>query len=242
VDCYVVREWYLALQSTGILPYSNVARAAVDGVAPLSSWVAPLPPDATERSWILYALSRIDDLLLLPPIAPDRRDGFWSELGLTRIAPRGFHPFFHEIVEVVTADHPDEPPSILGERWSGWMLHDLMFSRAGVVVRAGSDHIVKAIAERSALYWTFRRHDRRCHDLSHGWGSNSQWRTSFRRDLIGGGAYHYNVDGRPQTPSMVAELTPAQRRELLVHRCFVRSDVADDDLFPFDETETEPIG
>jgi hypothetical protein len=31
--------------------------------------------------------------------------------------------------------------------------------------------------------------------VSHGWGSNSQWGTDFRRDYVTDEAYVYNVDG-----------------------------------------------
>jgi len=45
------------------------------------------------------------------------------------------------------------------------------------------------------LYFTYLRRSRPTCDLSHGWGSNSQWSTDFRRDYAGGGMLHHNVDG-----------------------------------------------
>lgn len=64
-----------------------------------------------------------------------------------------------------------------------------------------------------------------------GWGSNSQWRTSIRRDYRLGDTFYYNVDGtrEPQVPDVSAE----ESAELLRHRCFIISAVADDDLYPY---------
>ena len=64
-----------------------------------------------------------------------------------------------------------------------------MFSRAGVAVCGGKDYIQPEIAMSSTIYWAFRRKYRPYSDLSHGWGSNSQWRTSFRRDYRIGGRF-----------------------------------------------------
>jgi hypothetical protein len=65
--------------------------------------------------------------------------------------------------------------------WPGFWFGDLLFSRAGVRVRAPQHLIDATVATTSTLYFTFRREPRRTNDLSHGWGSNSQWRTSFPR-------------------------------------------------------------
>ena len=50
---------------------------------------------------------------------------------------------------------------------------------------------------RSPLYFAYQRNGRVARDLSHGWGSNSQWRTNFRRDYLWNGCYVFNADGAP---------------------------------------------
>ncbi|MET8046200.1 hypothetical protein ABZU75_01245 [Streptosporangium sp. NPDC005286] len=119
---------------------------------------------------------------------------FCEALGADRIGRRGFHPFFHEIVEVRQAGDPGEPPSIVEERWPGYMMGSMLLTRAGVVVTAGARHLVARVADRSTLYWTFWRRSRSTNDPSHGWGHNSQWATGFRRDYLIDGRLHYNVD------------------------------------------------
>ena len=107
----------------------------------------------------------------------------------------------------------------------------------------------KEIAERSKLWWAYCRRLRAVEDMSHGWGSNSQWRTSFRRDYRFGSELMFNVDGAldlgaPAPPSdpRLRELLEAfplsrdDRVELLVNRCFVRTTSPDDDLWPYDDT------
>ncbi|MFI7637272.1 hypothetical protein [Nonomuraea sp. NPDC049400] len=134
----------------------------------------------------LYAVNRILDLLILsyqdppddsaespnevcPPVGV--YPAFCAALGADRIGRRGFHPFFHEVVEVRPADDPDEPPSIVEERWPGYMMGSMLLMRAGVVVTAGARHLVAGVADRSTLYWTFWRRSRSTDDLSHGWGA-----------------------------------------------------------------------
>jgi hypothetical protein len=177
----------------------------------------------------LYALSRVSDLLLLPfePIAPppqvdppqddpwleyatisaEERDEWWKALGMTPIDQTlPFHPFYHEIVTVEQADDRQEPISLTGTLWTGFMLGQMMFCRAGVSVCGGSDHIVKEIAETSRIYWTYQRNNRRARDLSRGWGHNSQWGADFRRDYLAPDAFHYNVDG--EIPLIEADGSP----------------------------------
>ena len=206
----------------------------------------------------LYALSRVSDLLLLPfelvpsqpPVTPyrhvlSRTEGFasarqrqiwWEAVGMTPIDEAfPFHPFYHEIVTVEQAADPSEPISLMGTIWTGYMLGQMMFCRAGVEVRGGRDHIVKEIAETSRIYWTYWRNNRRAIDNSHGWGHNSQWSTDFRRDYLAEDAYHYNVDGEfplieeDGTAGYEASNRPGgalsanSAVELMTHRCFIRT-------------------
>ena len=95
------------------------------------------------------------------------------------------------------------------------------------------DEINKEIAENSTLFWAFRRRNRPTEDLSVGWGHNSQWRTVFRRDYHIGGIFYFNVDAEGDRDGN-HELTEFERRELLVHRCFITVNRTDIDIFPYD--------
>ncbi|MGW3543405.1 hypothetical protein ACWDNI_23085 [Nocardia niigatensis] len=162
---------------------------------------------AVERLWGLYAINRLVDVLLVP-LQPHYLEtayqgasrSAWAEftelIGATSIGESGFHPFFHEIVDVVVADDPDEPATVVGQYWPGAFIGNLLLVRSGVTVRAGSSVLNPHVAARSSMYWTFWRCYRQVQDLSDGWGSNSQWRTSFRRDYYLSGELHYNTDGQ----------------------------------------------
>ncbi|MFI6846461.1 hypothetical protein ACIBJD_17675 [Kitasatospora sp. NPDC050467] len=210
----------------------------------------------------LYALSRVSDILLLGrqpsgdavddvmpwPAFPDHEYlGLFGALGMTPAgagAGRGFDPVLHEIVEVEQADDPRSPIEVTGVLWPGLMLGDLVFDRAGVRVRAGAEHAQRGVADRSPLYWGFRRRHRPTVDLSQGWGGNSQWATGLRLDYRTSSGDRLNVDGdRPIDGSPVLGLdhpenlspqerllTPRERRELLRHRCLLRTPEAAADL------------
>ncbi|MDT0483110.1 hypothetical protein [Streptomyces doebereineriae] len=215
-------------------------------------WTAP---EGQAVLWELYALSRVGDLLLHEERA---YLGLFTPLGMTPFKGGTFDPFLHEIVEVDQADDPGAPIEITEVVWPGLMLGQLLFTRAGVRVRAGADHAQRGVADGSPLSWAFRRRHRPTVDLSHGWGHNSQWRTDFRLDYrtpdgdrlnVAG---HDRIDGRPDLdPDHPANLgpeerllTPGERRELLRHRCLLRVPRAADalartagwerDLMPFD--------
>ncbi|MFG2140807.1 hypothetical protein [Streptomyces sp. NPDC048650] len=221
----------------------------------------------------LYALSRVNDALLvafqpageapseepwarrLPP--PDQWPGAsfveylegFTALGMTPFDHTVFDPFHHEIVEVRQADDPDAPIQVTEVAWPGLMLGDLLFSRAGVRVRAGRNHAQRGVADRFPLYWAHRRSYRPAVDLSHGWGSNSQWATDLRLDYRTTTSPLLNVaeDGDIDLPADLygeaALLTPAERRELLRNRCLLRAPEAasaltgmsgwEKDLLPF---------
>jgi len=213
----------------------------------------PIPAMADEDLFCLYALSRVNDLLLVN-FQPDRGCGggpqislaeyvsFMTALGLRSVEEAAFSPFFHEIVTVEQDANTGSPIVIRGEYWPSFMLGEMMFSRAGVAVSGGLDHICKEIAENSTMYWAFRRKNRRRNDLSLGWGSNSQWGTCFRRDYRIGENFYFNVDGsndlsRAQREADRDGLAPHERLELLLHRCFITATVAHhDDCFPFHDT------
>jgi hypothetical protein len=216
----------------------------------------PVPPVTQEESCRLYALSRIIDLLQLS-FAPAREDRPWDVvsisrdeyarfvdgLGLEPIDRADFHPFHHEVVTVDETVDERALPKAVQVYWPGFMLGPLLVSRAGVRVAAGRQHLRKEVAERSTLYWAFARNTRPTMDLGSGWGSNSQWRTPFRRDYLLDGVVHYNVGARKASgPPMDEDLDAAERMELLRHRCFVTCTKRSDDRWPYDLSLTEQEG
>ncbi|WP_051818334.1 hypothetical protein [Streptomyces sp. NRRL S-1813] len=203
----------------------------------------------------LYALSRVSDVLLLGfqpaadtpsgPSWPVRRLqwpgvslfeylALFTGLGMTPFDHGGFDPFFHEIVDVEQADDPAAPIQVTQVVWQGLMLGDLLFSRAGVRVRAGRKRALRGVADRFPLYWTFRSNYRPTVDESHGWGSHSQWATDFRLDYRTSTSVQLNVAGDAgidvpgDLNEQAAQLTSGERRDLLRHRCLLRPpDAAD---------------
>lgn len=171
---------------------------------------------------------------------------FFTDIGLTPFEhAEAFSPFHHEIFAVV--QDPGATSVTLEEvLWPGFWFGDLLFSRAGVRVRAPRHLIDAAVATTSTLYFASRREPRPTSDLSHNWGSNSQWRTSFHRFYSDEDGLHLNWDGEvdigedpPRRPAdQLDDDDPLdQRRELLLHRCFVRSALPrdEDDRFPHDD-------
>jgi len=110
---------------------------------------------------------------------------FFSEVGLDRFEHAdAFSPFHHEIFAVV-ADETAATVTLEDVLWPRFRFGDLQFCRAGVRIRAPAHLIEATAATTSTLYFTHRREPRRTADLSHGWGSNSQWRTRFTPLLRG---------------------------------------------------------
>ncbi|HKA06920.1 MAG TPA: hypothetical protein VKD71_06650 [Gemmataceae bacterium] len=216
---------------------------------------SPIPQADVEDLWRLYALGRVNETLLLgfqhgradgtdwpgPKISPDEYVRFTESLGLTIASTPSFSPFYHEVVEVEEARDQDQPVSLVSTVWPCLMLGDMMFSRAGVRVSGGRRFVRRDVAESSTLYWAYRRKNRPFQDLSVGWGSNSQWRTGFRRDYRIGQEFLFNVDGNHDlgAPEQAAEdrnsLTRSERIELLTNRCFVITTKPHGDLWPYDD-------
>lgn len=232
-----------------------------------------------EDLWTFYALSRVFEWLIIgiqdradlgcldanwpregdhPVLSRDEMVRFFGAFGMEpmRIQPC-YHPFYHEVAAELDLMLGD---TVLVEEevWPGLWFGDLVFARADVRVRCGPDApFDPALAARSILYFAWTRVHRGSCDLSHGWGSGSQWGTAFRRDYADGAVLHYNVDGcvrltddaiipprpaheRGDDADLCGDLTPAERVELLTHRCFVRTAKPDKDRWPFDDTYTGP--
>jgi hypothetical protein len=208
----------------------------------------PIPAVSVDESVTLYALSRINDVLLsrcLPgptsELSLDDYIVFVTGIGMQVAREASFSPFYHEIVNVEQDPVADAAIVVRHECWPALMLGSMMFSRAGAAVAGGRQHIRKDIAETSTLYWAFRRRNRPRQDLSVGWGSNSQWGTLFRRDYRIGEFFYFNVDGTNDLAHPFPEpdrdgLTPQARLELLLHRCFISATNPSHDCFPYDDT------
>jgi hypothetical protein len=195
----------------------------------------PVNPDPALLSWISggpWWTGRIPGRAALPAFA--------GAVGAVRISEEKFHPFFHEITAVEPADDPDAPAELVAEAWPGYLAGGLLLNRSGVIVRAGSAVLDPEVAARSCLYWAWWRRNRVASDLSHGWGTNSQWRTDFRRDYIADGQLHYNVDGDKLRPFSDDNLGETAARELLRHRCSTRDDLGRD-CWPWHLSFTEPV-
>jgi hypothetical protein len=207
----------------------------------------------------MYALSRVLDVLIAPyqPAHDDPALLNWvtgqpwwtgrlpgrpalpalaAAIGCARISEEDFSPFFHEIVAVEQADDPDASPQLAEEVWPGFMVGSMMLVRAGTVVRAGANIMNPLAASQSRMYWAWWRRNRRPADLSHGWGSNSQWRTDFRRDYFTDGALHYNVDGYRHKRD--GGLPGPAARELVRFRCNILRDLGDQ--WPYGHRLSEP--
>ena len=258
-DQWTYRQLYFQiLEYTGDALYADVVGPWIRGADEERRWLDslrgrrgdPIPvPEETERAR-LYAFSRVIDLLQLgfaPPVeTPPEDSRTWSVaplalsefeaamegMGLQKIDRAGFHPFHHEIVRVDQHPEASAPPAVAEVYWPGYRLGPLLISRAGVRVRAGRDHVVKEIAETSTLYWAWARNHRRTRDLSQGWGSNSQWRTDFRRDYALDGRFWYNVDAKQKWEDWMFP-DRATLPELVRHRCRMTFEADDRAIDPY---------
>ncbi|QKW22860.1 hypothetical protein HUT16_30580 [Kitasatospora sp. NA04385] len=278
-ELYQALMWMGGAGTTAAL-LESWARRALPGyphrLAAATSYDAFTAQSAEEQDLLeceLYALSRVADVLALefqPPfgagpvrdgvrlgVGREERTAFFARLGMTEVgAADGFDPFLHEIAELVPAEDPDAPVELLDVLWPGFTFGELLFTRAGVRVRAGARVAEPGWADASPMYWAHRRRGRRPVDLSHDWGSNSQWSTSHRMDFRTADGDRLNV---VRTPERLSDhhaidgfppLSLAEAEELLRHRCLLRRpagwpELAADsqqaaDCWPFDWTLPEP--
>ena len=208
-----------------------------------------------EDSWELYALSRVLDLLTLRFHKDNNADAseylgpkidlsdyleISNRLNLTITNPKSFHPFHCEINEAV---HGNEDFEILNCLTPTLKIGNLLLKRAMVDISLNSNKYDLDLVNTAKIYWAHRRKNRRFQDLSHGWGSNSQWRTGFRVDLETEKSYIYNVYGEfdlrnhsneLQVELKVQGLDINEAIELVRYRSFISVNKDDSDLFPYD--------
>jgi hypothetical protein len=167
----------------------------------------------------LYAASRVRDVLLLThqpvtaddsvreldedlgrkqpvfrAVPVDQVTEFFAAIGCRPVTETSFDPILHEILTCKAARHPGSPIEITGQAWPALMIGELVFTRAGVHVQAGSAHAVPGVADRSTLHWEYWRRHRTTWDGSFWWGHNSQWKTAPRRDYITSRGHVYDFD------------------------------------------------
>jgi len=143
-----------------------------------------------ETLWQLYA-SRVRDALLLAhqpgpaddsvreldqalgrrqpgfrPVPADQATQFFAALGCQPVTEASFDPILHEIITCQAAADSGAPIQVTGCAWPALMIGELVFTRAGVHVRAGSAHAVPGIADRSTLHWEYWRRHRTTSDGS----------------------------------------------------------------------------
>ncbi|WP_371656564.1 MULTISPECIES: hypothetical protein [unclassified Streptomyces] len=249
LETYQGADVFLAVVEPWLDEHTDAVREALAPLAAFGGWKRTEyePGDPLETA---YALSRVSDALIykFQPLLPPGSDTFWAHdihepecwpqitrdqylaafarLGMAPIADVAFEPFFHEVVHVEQDDDPQAPVEITGTVWPGLMFGEMLFSRTGVTVRSGTRHLVAGIADQSPLHEVFMRRHRETLDGSLACGTNSQWNMDFRRDYLTDAAFHFAVDEDPDSDRDILgrprRLTPAERSDLVRHRCLTR--------------------
>lgn len=219
------------------------------------------PPSEMTGDAYLFALLRSIEMLLpvganvdqgITPPSLEKFSGFLRALGFHTQMPTRFDPFDCEIVRVNQSPDPTVRPLLRQAYWPSVWLGPLLILRAGCCVRSGTDHLVKDIAENSTLYWSSRRGNRKRADLSDGWGHNSNWETDPRKDYDFGNYRiwnHVKDHADPEVGPKVlmqnfstdTNLSQAHSLEVLQHRSFVRSDMEQNEIWPYDTMYVEKV-
>jgi hypothetical protein len=252
-------ERYGGIWNDLLLPWLEAQNGALCAPENFKSRTASQYLHHPDELYDLYVLSRINDLLLLPlqrgpgfkckfaDISLSQYEDFFRAIGMTSFIDRPFSPYYHEVVEIEEVDSANNEVQVTDLLWPGLLFGDMLFSRAGVKVRCRRGVFSKQLIELSPLYFSYRRLRREGRDLSHGWGSNSQWRTIFHRNYEDDEAFYYNVDGRwiigaendlrYPIGTKSERLTNFQRIEVLKYRCWVTKDGGE--AFPFEDRHIE---
>lgn len=244
-----------------LAPWIDDTRASLEEAKALLDVEGDIKKDAhlEELSWNLYALSRVLDYAVwnLQPKAPEGerpetspRDtcgltsaelsDFAESVGLTVVGRDAFHPFYNEPVFVEPSDDSADRPELVDSVWPCLMLGNMLIYRGGVRIRSNSAELAKERAEKAPLFWSRYRRARLSMDLSLGWGSNSQWRTDFRRDFECGESFLYNADGffslnepRHKRDQFRADLPDDEWVHLLKYRYALAGNHNPHDLWPW---------
>ena len=234
------------------------SEARLDTTMPLE----PETDDLLTTLWQLYAASRVRDVLLFAhqpdpaedsvreldkalyrepprfrPVDVDQVISFFAAIGGQPVTEASFDPILHEIVTCEASEDEEAPIQIIGQAWPALMIGELVFTRAGVQVKAGAAHAVPGVADRSTLEWEYWRRHRHTADASFWWGTNSQWRTEIRRDYITSSGHVYDYDAfssfrrrsrlLTQDDSADQPLT-ADQESFIKNRCPLRTDAEPD--------------
>lgn len=200
----------------------------------------------------LYALSRVLDTVVLAFQAKPQKpiynanwknfmfgrislgqfESFLDRCGLEAFRTQSFYPGLHEIHAASPADTESTDFEIMQSFWPGVRFGELIILREAVGVRASPSTLDAEYAPTAPLLFSYQRAYREARDLSHGWGSNSQWSTSLVRNYRvpsatdSGFDFYYNVDGEHDLDDELSvrhyleagDPTAAQLREILCHR------------------------
>jgi hypothetical protein len=213
-----------------------------------------------EDNWELYALSRILDILTLrfqpnknadgsewpgPEISLNEYIEFIKILGLEIVYPEIYNAFYCEILEAKEGKNYFEINDYL---FPGIKLKNLVIKRSGTIININPTDYDLDLINNARIFWTYRRKNREYDDLSHDWGTNSQWRTTFRLDIETDNSFIYNLQGEDDLNNLSDEtlkelkeqnLTIDEAIELLVNRHFISCTKDSNDVYPYDFKYTE---
>ncbi|OBY90889.1 hypothetical protein A6723_021960 [Pseudomonas sp. AU11447] len=248
--------YYALIQHSGEGRYEELLKRSLEELHALMSTLEPLKrlnssrPGTVDQEKLqeLFALSVINEhLLCASDFSLSEYQQFFRALGFVPFDPPAqFNP---ALCEVMSVDNSTAEQSIaLGHcHWPGLKFGELIFSRCAVDISCPQSlQIINGFADCSTLYFTNHRNHRPVHDLSHGWGNNSRWRTAFHRTYEIGNLTLYNVDGSidladPEAAETLKDLelqrlALVEAQELLIHRCQVGASRQMHDYFPYDWT------
>ncbi|WP_140919630.1 hypothetical protein [Limnobaculum xujianqingii] len=238
--------------------YSNFMKQVSELTADIDN--ISLIPD--EVSWELYALSRVLDCLTEKfqykedisfdksaiPLSQAQYIYFAQRLGLTATESKVFSTFYCEIIR---AECSESNFDILDTRYPALMLGHLLIHRGGVIISMSPSMFNLELVNNAEIYWAYLRAHRESHDLSKGWGSNSQWRTRFRFDFECPDGFLYNAQGDVdlnQKSDAAFErlkeydLSLAEAEELTMYRHFITCTKKGGDVFPYDYKFFDEVG
>lgn len=219
----------------------------------------PWPAAEVTDLWRLFAASMVFETLALglipgpmypddwtgPCITPDEFRAFAIALGFTVETPVSYSPFNVEVTGLIASADDEEAVHMVRAHWPCLMLGPMLFMRCGAIVRAPATQLRIGIADEAPLYWAYTRKTRPVCNRSQGWGSNSRWRTAFRRDYRVDGVLHFNVDAPYDLATGLMppayDMDLQQCREIVINRSFVITDSPSEEMWPYDFRLSMPV-